>query len=31
VKPKICPICKGTGVIIGKTGIPFDCKCVRKE
>jgi hypothetical protein len=24
-----CKKCHGSGVIVGKTGVPFDCDCVR--
>ena len=25
-----CKKCHGSGVIVGKTGVPFDCDCVRE-
>jgi hypothetical protein len=28
---KPCRKCGGTGRIVGKTGVPFDCDCIKED
>jgi hypothetical protein len=29
--PKPCKTCGGSGRIVGKTGVSFDCSCVKRK